>query len=80
MNQAAKALSAAADTRIMNEQSTNKSGDTVRIRRPARVTTDELGRTRWMGDVDPCALDVVNEVATDPYNSTITELPPFPRA
>lgn len=69
----------AADTCLMYEKTMNQTGDTVRIRRPARVTTDELGRTRWMGDVDPCALDIVTEIATDPYNSTITELPRFHR-
>lgn len=63
----------------MNQTTTSKTGDTVRIRRPARVTTDELGRTSWMGGVEPCTFEIATEIATDPYNSTITELPKFSR-
>ena len=51
------------------------AGDTVRIRRPARITTDELGHNVWMGGVDPLSLELDAEVATDPYNSTETDIP-----
>ena len=57
----------------MSDFSEKHIGDTVRIRRPARVTTDECGRTVWMGGVDPCAFEILADVATDPYDSTVTE-------
>ena len=33
-------------------------GDTVRIRKPPRVFTTVLGQNIWMGDVDPCELEL----------------------
>jgi len=53
----------------MNAAMNNKTGDTVRIRRPARITTDEIGRNTWMGEVDPHPLELVAEENNDPYNS-----------
>ncbi|MGI9206315.1 MAG: hypothetical protein ACR2Q3_20030 [Woeseiaceae bacterium] len=54
----------------MHSVTDNNIGDTVRIRRPARITTDEIGRNTWMGDVDPHPLELVVEENNDPYNST----------
>ncbi len=45
--------------------STNNIGDTVRIRRPLRVYTDELGRTTWMKDVEPVELELELEPAAN---------------
>lgn len=53
----------------MQTETNNNIGDTIRIRRPARVTTDEIGRNTWMGDVDPHPLELVAEEHNDPYNS-----------
>ena len=49
-----------------------RAGDTVRIRRPARVTTDETGRTIWIGDISPFSLELDSIVETDPYDRTDT--------
>lgn len=70
-----KGCAHAVDNPSMDYSTTNPPGDTVRIRRPARVTTDELGHNVWMGGVDPLLLDLDADVATDPYNSTATDLP-----
>ena len=53
----------------MHTEMNNNTGDTIRIRRPARITTDEIGRNTWMGDVDPLPLELVVEENNDPYNS-----------
>ncbi|MBT8131426.1 MAG: hypothetical protein KJO35_04095 [Gammaproteobacteria bacterium] len=54
----------------MNNKFEDKSGDTVRLRRPApRVFTDPTGRSVWMGEVDVLEIELVQAVATDPYNS-----------
>lgn len=43
-------------------------GDTIRIRRPPRVFTDELGHNIWMSDVEPCELELLVTADTDPYD------------
>ena len=55
----------------MDRLTTNHIGDTIRIRRPMRVYTDELGRTTWMRDVEPVELELELEpaVSTNPYDS-----------
>ncbi len=55
----------------MEGLNSNKIGDTVRLRRPMRVYTDELGRTTWMRDVEPVELELELEpaVSTNPYDS-----------
>ena len=52
----------------MNE---NNIGDTIRIRRPPRVYTNEKGDTIWMSDVEPVELEIeLDRVpSTDPYDS-----------
>ena len=62
----------------MKHRESQHIGDTIRIRRPARVFTDPLGRCVWMGDVDPCELDLESDTATDtdPYNCTGTGFDP----
>jgi len=49
----------------------NNIGDTIRIRRPPRVFTNEHGGTTWMSDVEPVELEIELDQAidTDPYNS-----------
>ncbi len=55
----------------MDNITPDKLDDTVRIRRPARVFTDEKGRTVWMGKVDDISLETESgEPITDPYNNT----------
>ena len=44
-------------------------GDTVCIRRPPRVFTDERGQTVWMSAVEPVELELDAVPDTDPYNS-----------
>ena len=55
----------------MDSKSTNNIGDTIRIRRPMRVSTDALGRTRWMKDVEPVELELEPDqgISTNPYDS-----------
>lgn len=57
--------------------SNGQLGDTIRIRRPPRVFTTDLGKNVWMGDVDPCELELEleNGVNTDPYDSGATDEP-----
>ena len=52
-------------------EDTNTMGDTVRIRRPSRVFTNERGHTIWMSDVEPVELEIEldSDVSTDPYDS-----------
>ena len=52
-----------ADSWIMDSTNRNNQDDTIRIRRPSRVYTDDLGHTVWMGAVEPCELEL--EGATD---------------
>ncbi|MGB5739168.1 MAG: hypothetical protein WBM54_07460 [Woeseia sp.] len=55
----------------MSSKFEDRSGDTVRLRRPApRVFTDPTGRSIWMGEVELLEIDLVQAVATDPYNTT----------
>ncbi|MGB5346605.1 MAG: hypothetical protein WBN23_10610 [Woeseia sp.] len=55
----------------MSSKFEDRSGDTVRLRRPApRVFTDPTGRSIWMGEVELLEIDLVQAVATDPYNNT----------
>lgn len=46
-------------------------GDTIRIRRPPRVTTDALGHNVWMSDVEPASLELEAEApaSCDPYDT-----------
>lgn len=49
----------------------NNIGDTVRIRRPPRVFTDNLGRTIWMSEIEPVELEIEPDTvtSTNPYDS-----------
>jgi hypothetical protein len=49
----------------------NNIGDTVRIRRPPRVVTNDLGRSVWMSEVEPVELEIEldSAVSTNPYDS-----------
>lgn len=53
----------------------DRIGDTVRIRRPPRVFTTVLGQNIWMGDVEPCELELEQKSSTDPYDSATVEGP-----
>lgn len=57
----------------MDRSNDTHIGDTIRIRRPMRVYTDELGRTRWMREVEPVELELELEpaVSTNPYDSLL---------
>ena len=45
-------------------------GDTVRIRRPPKVTTDELGHNVWMSGLEPVELELESDtVSFDPYDT-----------
>ena len=50
-----KDRSVGADSKNMKKDT--HIGDTVRIRRPPRVTTDELGHNVWMSGVDELELE-----------------------
>ena len=69
----AKAHRECADNLIMDGMNTNNIGDTIRIRRPPRVYTNERGRTVWMSDVEPVEFELELEldaaVSTNPYDS-----------
>lgn len=54
----------------MGNSKTNHIGDTIRIRRPPRVVTDELGRNTWMGDIESYDLELERAVNTNPYDSS----------
>lgn len=58
-----------ADYRIMDKDT--HIGDTIRIRRPPKVTTDDLGHNVWMSDVEPAALELETEdnAGVDPYDT-----------
>jgi hypothetical protein len=55
----------------MENMSANNIGDTIRIRKPPRVYTNEKGDTIWMSEVDPVELEIeLDQVAsTNPYDS-----------
>ena len=59
------------DKAAKNGLTVNNIGDTVRIRRPPRVITNDLGRTVWMSEVEPVELDLEPDtaVSTNPYDS-----------
>lgn len=46
------------DSEFMDNTDTTHIGDTINIRRPVRVTTDDVGGTVWIGEVEPCALQL----------------------
>ncbi len=68
------------DTERMNNNLSDKSGDTVRLQRPPpRVFTDSCGRNVWIGGVEPLELALENPVNADPYNSAeLAGTPPAP--
>jgi len=55
----------------MKNMKTNNIGDTIRIRRPPRVFTNEHGHTIWMSEVEPVELEIELDsvVSTNPYDS-----------
>jgi hypothetical protein len=59
------------DNAAKNGLTVNNIGDTVRIRRPPRVITNDLGRTVWMSEVEPVELEIEPDpaVSTNPYDS-----------
>jgi len=60
----------------MSDKLEDRSGDTVRLRRPPpRVFTDPCGNNVWMGDIEIIELEAVQVVNTDPYNSATTSDP-----
>lgn len=60
-----------AENTAMERISTNNIGDTIRIRKPPRVFTNEKGATIWMSEVEPVELEIELDrlVSTDPYDS-----------
>lgn len=56
-----------------NKHLYDSTGGTLRIRRPPRVFTTDLGKNVWMGEVEPCELELELEVdadlQTNPYES-----------
>ena len=50
-------------------------GDTIRIRKPPRVFTNTLGQNIWMGEVEPCELELETPTRTNPYDSGTTDDP-----
>lgn len=59
----------------VNSVAVNNIGDTVRIRRPPRVFTNEHGRTIWMSEVQPVELEIEPDavVNASPYESARLE-------
>jgi hypothetical protein len=59
------------DNAGVNGVAHNNIGDTIRIRRPPRVVTNELGRTIWMSEVKPVELELEPDtvVNASPYES-----------
>ncbi len=58
----------------MDAAKRNRTGDTVRIKRPPpKVFTDELGRNVWMSGVAPCRIELESDGSHDfdPYNSGV---------
>jgi hypothetical protein len=60
-----------AENTLMKSINTNNIGDTIRIRKPPRVFTNEKGDTIWMSEVEPVELEIELDrvVSTDPYDS-----------
>jgi len=60
-----------AENSLMKSINTNNIGDTIRIRKPPRVFTNEKGDTIWMSEVEPVELEIELDrvVSTDPYDS-----------
>ena len=60
-----------AENTFMKSINTNNIGDTIRIRKPPRVFTNEKGDTIWMSEVEPVELEIELDrvVSTDPYDS-----------
>jgi hypothetical protein len=60
-----------AENTLMKSINTNNIGDTIRIRKPPRVFTNEKGDTIWMSEVEPVELEMELDrvVSTDPYDS-----------
>jgi len=54
----------------MDHLDTCHIGDTIRIRRPPKVFTNELGQNIWMSGVDPvdAELEIESDVSTNPYD------------
>lgn len=52
-------------------QTDNNIDETIRIRRPPRVFTNEHGRTIWMSEVQPVELEIEPDavVNASPYES-----------
>ena len=59
------------DGAAKNSLTVNNIGDTVRIRRPPRVFTNDRGRTVWMSEIEPVELEIEPDTAisTNPYDS-----------
>lgn len=59
----------------MKSMKTNNIGDTIRIRKPPRVYTNEKGDTIWMSEVEPVELEIELDriTETDPYDSWRSE-------
>jgi len=59
----------------MKRMNVNNIGDTIRIRKPPRVYTNEKGDTIWMSEVEPVELEIeLDRVKdTDPYDSWQSE-------
>lgn len=55
----------------MNDNPTEQTGDTVRLRRPPpRVFTETQGQTVWMGEIQALELELEPEIPeSDPYNN-----------
>lgn len=60
-----------AENTLMKNINTNNIGDTIRIRKPPRVFTNEKGDTIWMSEVEPVELEIELDrvVSTNPYDS-----------
>ena len=55
----------------MEKMKANNIGDTIRIRKPPRVFTNEKGDTIWMSEVEPVELEIELDrlINTHPDNS-----------
>lgn len=68
----------AVDTHSMDNAVTNNIGDTISIRRPPRVVTDELGHNSWMGEVDAYEFQLETIENFNPYDSIAKYNPTSP--
>ncbi len=66
----------------MKQSQTNHIGDTIRIRRPSRIETDDLGHNVWLDDVETGEFEIMSEefmesiagirlAGNDPRNSAL---------